>query len=55
MMKYLFIITLLIGGQLHVQAQELKVVNYHDENQKLSGLVTSNADQKLPGVLILPA
>ncbi|MFD2744223.1 MULTISPECIES: dienelactone hydrolase family protein [Sphingobacterium] len=37
------------------QAQNLKAVNYHDGQQKLSGLVTSNADQQLPGVLILPA
>lgn len=55
MIKYFFVIALLISGSLYVQAQELKAVNYQDENQKLSGLVTSNANQKLPGVLILPA
>jgi hypothetical protein len=30
-------------------------VAYKDGNQKLNGLVTSNAGKKLPGVLILPA
>ncbi len=37
------------------QAQQLKSVAYNDGNQKLNGLVTSNAGKKLPGVLILPA
>ncbi|HRN49158.1 MAG TPA: dienelactone hydrolase family protein [Niabella sp.] len=37
------------------QAQQLKSVAYYDGNQKLNGLVTSNAGKKLPGVLILPA
>lgn len=36
-------------------AQSLKTVFYEDGNQKLNGLVTSNAGQQLPGVLILPA
>lgn len=36
-------------------AQELKPVAYADGNQKLNGLVTSNAGKNLPGVLILPA
>lgn len=35
--------------------QKLKSVSYLDGTQKLSGLVTSNAGKKLPGVLILPA
>ena len=35
--------------------QKLKSVSYQDGTQKLSGLVTSNAGKKLPGVLILPA
>ncbi|MBV8325230.1 dienelactone hydrolase family protein [Chryseobacterium sp.] len=36
-------------------SQKLKPVSYPDGSQKLSGLVTSNAGKKLPGVLILPA
>ena len=36
-------------------AQSLKTVPYQDGEQKLNGLVTSNAGQELPGVLILPA
>lgn len=36
-------------------SQTLKPVSYHDDTQKLNGLVTSNAGKKLPGVLILPA
>lgn len=36
-------------------AQKLSTVSYQDGSQKLSGLVTSNAGKKLPGVLILPA
>ena len=36
-------------------AQSLKTVPYLDGEQKLNGLVTSNAGQELPGVLILPA
>ncbi|MBP6175927.1 MAG: dienelactone hydrolase family protein, partial [Fermentimonas sp.] len=38
-----------------VSSQSLKTVSYQDETQKLNGIVTSNAGQKLPGVLILPA
>lgn len=36
-------------------AQSLTTVAYDDGAQKLNGLVTSNAGQALPGVLILPA
>lgn len=36
-------------------AQDLKTISYSDGKQKLSGLVTSNSEKKLPGVLILPA
>ncbi len=36
-------------------AQPLKSVPYQDGEQKLNGLVTSNAGKKMPGVLILPA
>lgn len=39
----------------HVMSQSLKKVSYKDSQQKLNGLVTSNAGKKLPGVLILPA
>ncbi|QOW09949.1 dienelactone hydrolase family protein [Kaistella flava (ex Peng et al. 2021)] len=38
-----------------VFSQNLKKVSYKDGAQKLNGLVTSNAEKKLPGVLILPA
>lgn len=40
---------------IDLDAQSLKPVKYSDANQKLQGLVTSNAGQQLPGVLILPA
>ncbi|UZT97882.1 dienelactone hydrolase family protein [Chryseobacterium fluminis] len=36
-------------------SQKLKSVSYQDGDQKLNGLLTSNAGKKLPGVLILPA
>jgi dienelactone hydrolase len=36
-------------------AQDLKPAAYNDGQQKLNGLVTSNAGKNLPGVLILPA
>ena len=53
-MKYiLYIISFLMI--IPVSAQALKEVAYNDGNQILNGLVTSNAGQKLPGVLILPA
>ncbi|MFA5651181.1 MAG: dienelactone hydrolase family protein [Proteiniphilum sp.] len=48
------IITLMGIFQINT-AQTLKTVSYQDETQKLNGLVTSNAGQQLPGVLILPA
>lgn len=35
--------------------QSLKTVSYMDGTQELNGLVTANAGQRLPGVLILPA
>ncbi|PZU90218.1 MAG: dienelactone hydrolase, partial [Chryseobacterium sp.] len=46
--------TLFLGLNL-TMAQNLKSVSYKDGDQKLNGLVTSNAGKKLPGVLILPA
>src|SRR5690606_35695530 len=53
-MKYiLYIISFLMI--IPVSAQALKEVAYKEGNQKLNVLVTSNAGQKLPGVLILPA
>ena len=45
--------TLLYGAGL--SAQNLKPVAYTDGAQRLNGLVTDNAGQKLPGVLVLPA
>lgn len=38
-----------------LSAQSLNPVAYNDGRQELNGLVTSNAGQELPGVLILPA
>lgn len=38
-----------------VSAQSLKEVAYKEGHQNLNGLLTSNAGQNLPGVLILPA
>lgn len=49
----LILIITVLQNSLH--AQELKKVYYQDGNQKLSGLITSNVGQNLPGVLILPA
>ena len=54
-MKKLLLTALLTTFAMHTQAQNLKSVSYTDGSQKLSGLVTSNAGKKLPGVLILPA
>ncbi|WP_313598920.1 dienelactone hydrolase family protein [Epilithonimonas vandammei] len=48
------ILALFLGLNLIV-AQNLKPISYKDGEQKLNGLVTSNAGKKLPGVLILPA
>jgi dienelactone hydrolase len=50
----LTLLTVLLGIQTGI-AQQLRSVAYKDGNQKLNGLVTSNAGKKLPGVLILPA
>ena len=54
-MKTLLLTTLFAATSLMTHAQNLKPVAYKDGNQKLSGLVTENAGQKRPGVLILPA
>lgn len=53
MIKLLLAATIMVSGS--VLSQNLKKVAYKDGAQKLSGLVTSNAGKKLPGVLILPA
>ncbi|MBN9338271.1 MAG: dienelactone hydrolase family protein, partial [Chryseobacterium sp.] len=50
----LTVLAVLLGIQTGI-AQQLRSVPYKDGNQKLNGLVTSNAGKKLPGVLILPA
>lgn len=54
-MKKINLFLLLFTFSFSTMAQELKSVTYNDGNQKLNGLVTSNAGQNLPGVLILPA
>ena len=54
-MKQLFSVGFLTLVLFSVSAQQLKPVIYTDGNQKLNGLVTSNTDKKLQGVLILPA
>lgn len=54
-MKNLIVSLMLIGFSGNIGAQSLKPVSYSDGAQKLNGLVTSNAGQELPGVLILPA
>lgn len=48
------LLSLFLGIQIAF-AQKLKTVSYKDGEQKLLGMVTSNAGKKLPGVLILPA
>lgn len=47
-----FLLTMVTMG---MKAQELKQVSYKDGTQQLNGLITSNANKKGPGVLILPA
>ena len=54
-MKGIITIIALMGIFQINSAQSLKTVSYEDGTQKLNGLVTSNAGQQLPGVLILPA
>lgn len=54
-MRVLILTVLLMSAFQGVNSQSLKTVSYQDETQKLNGIVTSNAGQKLPGVLILPA
>ena len=54
MIRNLFLASLFMASGTAF-GQKLKSVSYQDGTQKLSGLVTSNAGKKLPGVLILPA
>ena len=54
MKRSITLLTLFLGLNLTI-AQNLKPIVYKDGEQKLNGLVTSNAGKKLPGVLILPA
>lgn len=54
MKRSITLLTLFLGLNLTI-AQNLKPISYKEGEQKLSGLVTSNAGKKLPGVLILPA
>ena len=53
-MKKLILSGMMIAGTMLSQAQ-LKPISYKDGQQKLNGLITKNTNQKLPGVLILPA
>lgn len=53
-MKYSFLLILTIICNHEVFTQ-LRSVIYHDGQQKLNGLITSDPGKPLPGVLILPA
>ncbi len=55
MKKISIFILLFFTISISTMGQELKTIPYNDGNQKLNGLVTSNAGKNLPGVLILPA
>lgn len=54
MKRFLLLIIFSMISELY-HSQTLSPVSYFDGTQKLNGLVTANAGQKLPGVLILPA
>lgn len=54
-MRKIITSAMLVLVALQMKAQELKSVIYKDGDQKLTGLITANAGQKLPAVLILPA
>lgn len=54
MKKHILILIFTVLQNL-LHAQKLEKVYYQDGNQKLTGLITSNVGQNLPGVLILPA
>lgn len=54
-MNKIFTLFAFLGITSAVDAQDLKPVKYADGTQELNGLVTANAGEDLPGVLILPA
>lgn len=54
-MKHLLFSVALAVVTMNTKAQELKPIAYTDGAQKLNGLVSDNAGDKLPGVLVLPA
>jgi len=54
-MKILITLLAFMGLTGTAGAQSLQPVQYADGDQELNGLVTSNAGEELPGVLILPA
>lgn len=54
-MKKMMTFVALLLMTMVTQAQELKSVAYRDDEQQLNGLITSNAGNNLPAVLILPA
>lgn len=53
-MKRIGITFILLSFLTIVMSQDLKQVVYNDGNQKLNGMITSNAGQDLPGVLNCP-
>ena len=55
-MKYATIVCLFgMLSSMNGNAQELKSIDYQDADQKLKGMITSNAGSAKPGVVILPA
>lgn len=54
-MNKLILSLVLLVMYTNIFAQQLKEIAYKDGNQKLNGLITPNAGEHLPGVLILPA
>lgn len=54
-MKLLLSAFMALSAGTVLYSQDFKTVAYQDGTQKLKGLLTANANKKLPGVLILPA
>lgn len=54
-MRTAVLLLILSSFFMNSHAQDLKTVTYSDGDQKLNGLISSNAGSKLPAVLILPA
>lgn len=54
-MRITFVLCTLLFMAHAAIGQDLKEVAYFDGEQKLNGLISSDSDEKLPGVLILPA